>query len=553
MAVQISSGNVAIAPEAREDDRGPNPLFALWGTALRSRKPQKGQEAWKFQNTPLQYLEVSLHPRYATNDIDIFTHSRGTMRSIEPLRFGSHAGDVVSTDKLPWKQISLLDLPTDLFLELLQWLEIPDMFNVRMTLWALPLSDVPPATLEHLTLRALRMRRLWDGGNPKTKRKLSKFIQRPRESITWIRLICSRWVVIQQSGATLELWDLEDVAFQQPALTINSFEGIVDGSVVRSEAERTVAMMISTRSCKVGRIQFFLPYPKAGGGSASARVVDSFGDFSRLMDADEQLAAFLQHQGNRGNFIRDMVSGAVPQQPFGIQLKRQVVAVATAGSVDLYWRKAIIATLRSPEPGGVAIQPFQRLTYPPASLRGSLKETTIANAIFLTKNPQFVSLPSGEDTIYLSAQGRSSGQILYVAQPVEITDQGPLIIPPTYVLLPPTVLFCLGPYNMLFYDPGQSGRRPVFVVDEPRGLSLCGVSVPRDLSWPTQGSAKRGYIGWWRITDSSSRDLVHHVAFEEATGTCAIAMGSGRLWVVDLTAAEVMPQNPNEHLDIPVS
>ncbi|KAG8902096.1 hypothetical protein FRC00_001896 [Tulasnella sp. 408] len=28
-------------------------------------------------------------------------------------------------------------------------------------------------------------------------------------------------------------------------------------------------------------------------------------------------------------------------------------------------------------------------------------------------------------------------------------------------------------------------------------------------------------------------------------------MGSGRIWVVDLTAAEIMSQNPNEHLDIP--
>ncbi|KAG9046640.1 hypothetical protein FS837_003962, partial [Tulasnella sp. UAMH 9824] len=430
--------------------------------------------------------------------------------------------------------------------------------------WALPLSDVPPATLEQLTLRALRMRRLWDGGNPKIQRKLSKFIQRPRESITWIQLICSRWVVIQQNGATLELWDPEDVTFQQPTLTINSFEGIVDGSVVRSKAESTVAMMMSTRSCKVGRIDLVLPYPKADGGSASATVVDSFDHFSRLMDADEKLAAFLEHQGKRGNFIRDMVSGAVirldcspensqPQQPFGIQLKRQVVAVATVWSVDLYWREAIITTLRSPERGGAAIQPFQRLTYPPDNLRGTLKETTIASAIFLAKNPKFLSFPSGEDTIYLSARGRLSGQILYVAQRIETADQGPPTMPPTYVLLTPAVLFCLGPYPMLFYDPGQSGRRPVFVVDEPRGLSLCEISVPRDLSWPTQGSAKRGYIGWWRITDSSSRDLVHYVTFEEATGTCAIAMGSGRIWVVDLTAAEIIPQNSNEHLDIPVS
>ncbi|KAG8905485.1 hypothetical protein FRC01_008337, partial [Tulasnella sp. 417] len=193
-----------------------------------------------------------------------------------PNQVSPNSQDVVSSDEVPQNRTSFLDLPEDIFLGLLEWLEMSDILNLRRACkrlktltqlhsswvvlatchvignklpwpaWALPLSDVPSVTLEHLTLRALRMERLWDFGSEDTERKLSRFIQRPWESITWIRLIRSRWLVIQQGGATLELWDLEDVEYKQPNLTIDSFEGIVDGSVVRSKGESAVTMIIST-------------------------------------------------------------------------------------------------------------------------------------------------------------------------------------------------------------------------------------------------------------------------------------------------------------------
>lgn len=297
------------------------------------------------------------------------------------------------------------------------------------------------------------------------------------------------------------------------------------------------------------------------------------------MDGDEHLAAFLHHKGNRGNFIRSMSTGSVirldptpeyskvslsgslcycilsahgkqetqPQQAFGIQIKRNVVAVATAWSVDLYWRDTIIASLQEAE-AELSIQPFQRLPYLSGSVSEGPQEVTAASAFFLAHNPKFLSLPPDEDTIFLCV-GKDTGQHLYVAQPV----MDKYTSPSTYRLIPQIGLFWSDPYNILFYESGESGRRSVFIVDEPRGLSLCGISIPADLSQHAKGSSKRGRIGWWRLTDRSSKDLAHYVVFEEATGACAVAMGSGRVWIADLTTSEIVPRSYTGRIDSPVS
>ncbi|KAG8894455.1 hypothetical protein FRC01_012948, partial [Tulasnella sp. 417] len=57
---------------------------------------------------------------------------------------------------------------------------------------------------------------------------------------------------------------------------------------------------------------------------------------------------------------------------------------------------------------------------------------------------------------------------------------------------------------------------------------------------------QKEWIGWWRITDHKSKDLVQHVVFDEATGTCAVGMGSGRIWVANLVTATPIPQSQTE-------
>ncbi|KAG8945510.1 hypothetical protein FRC04_000713 [Tulasnella sp. 424] len=499
---------------------------------------------------------------------------------------------VVSINEKFQRKAVFLDLPIDIFLKLLDWLEIPDVFNLRSVCralngltrlhsiwakftachvigrnlpwpsWALPLSDVPSPTLEHLTLRALRMRTLWDAGDPKTHRKLSRFIQRPRESITWLRLIHSRWLVVQQNAAILEFWDLEDVRYEKPTLIVDSLDGIVDGSVVWSRGKSTGTMVISTSSRVTGRIEFSLPFPEEGDVPSDAKIVESFADFSRLMDADEHLAAFLHYKGRNGNFVRNTTGSVVRLDPsleyseqdshlkqaYGIQIKRKVVAVATSWGVDLYCRETIATSLQHAASQGneVSILPLQRIPYSIKRDSEILEEVTTASAFFLAQNPKFVSPPSDEDTIFLCVRGVTRGQHLYEVQPVKDLHKGPS----TYKLLPKAGLFWPTD-DMLFCAAGESGRRFSFVVDElPRGgLSLCGISIPTDLSQHDKASASRGRIGWWHIADKNSKDLVHHVVFEEATGACAIAMGSGRVWIADLTASEIISQSSADYKD----
>ncbi|KAG8945511.1 hypothetical protein FRC04_000714 [Tulasnella sp. 424] len=480
-------------------------------------------------------------------------------------RLGRDAETIVSTNEKFQRKTVFLDLPIDIFLKLLDWLEISDVFNLR----SVSMSGAERFDSATLDLgEAYGLSCDWEesslaamGSSSHRRTFANSGTPHASGSKDADALGCCRWLVIQQNATTLEFWDLEDLKSEKPALSIDSLNGIVDGSVVWSRGKSTGIMMISTRSCEAGRIEFALPYPKAEDGPVSARVVDSFTEFSRLMDGDEHIAAFLHYKGNRGNFIRSISTGSIirldpvpeysketqPQQAFGIQIKRNVVAVATAWSVDLYWRDTIITSLQEAE-AELSIQPFQRLSYLGGSVSEGPQELTTDSAFFLAYNPKFLSLPPDDDAIFLCV-GKDSGRHLYVAQPVNDNHTSPS----TYRLFHEIGLFWSDPYSMLFYESGESGRRSVFIVDEPRGLSLCGISIPADLSQHAEGSSERGRIGRWRITDSSSKDLIHHVVFEEATGACAVAMGSGRVWIADLTASEIIPQNYGGHIDSPVS
>lgn len=57
--------------------------------------------------------------------------SRGAIRPIEPKRLGPGAEAVISTHKKLQRKRSFLELPTDIFLKLLDWLGMSDILNLR--------------------------------------------------------------------------------------------------------------------------------------------------------------------------------------------------------------------------------------------------------------------------------------------------------------------------------------------------------------------------------------------------------------------------------------
>ncbi|KAG8910555.1 hypothetical protein FRC00_007999, partial [Tulasnella sp. 408] len=77
------------------------------------------------------------------------------------------------------KKTTFLDLSIDIFLTLINWLDIRDVLSLRGPTCALPLAAASSSSLEKVTLQAIRMKEKWDGGNYETIRKFTKCIERP--------------------------------------------------------------------------------------------------------------------------------------------------------------------------------------------------------------------------------------------------------------------------------------------------------------------------------------------------------------------------------------
>lgn len=518
------------------------------------------------------------------NNVEVQPHS--TVRGNETKRFGFDIVKTISTDHELPKKTSLLDLPIDIFLNLLHWLEILDVFSLRRVCkgleratrehstwailaashvieanlpwptWALPITKVPSRTLEELTLQAIRMKKHWDDGDSLTTRKFTRCIERPWESVTWLRILQSRWLVVQQFGASLELWDLEQPSYSRPSLVIESVVGIVDGTAISAWVGPSIMWMISTRSSQTLTIKLYLPPPSENAEIATARaeVVGSSQGFSRLVDADGHLAAFLSCAGEHGAFIRDMgATGSVCldgteeraqiRQVFSVQFNSTLIALSTASALELYSRSTTQCALTSACGNQITVQPIQRLPYPSNLLCGGL----IVSATFLTASPTLLSSPhTGNDTFRLCILN-GANRFLCIAQPQETTSETP-----GYRFSSSEGILFPDPFSPMFFRVGASGRRLVFVAEESRGLSLCGVTIPVDLSGSRSSTTMRKeWIGWWRITDQTSNDLVQHVEFDEATGTCALGMGSGRVWVANLTSAALLPRSYKGPLGCP--
>ncbi|KIO32620.1 hypothetical protein M407DRAFT_18386 [Tulasnella calospora MUT 4182] len=166
------------------------------------------------------------------------------------------------------------DIPPKIAEEILLLVEIEDIFNIRQTCtrlvpptkthslwikvaqrlikerdlvwpsWALPLTAIPASTLEDLVVRATRLSSLVNRHDWKidTRKTFEGVIQRPWDSPMWLHLVRGRWLLVQLSDFTLELWDLDEAEITHPAATYVGLEGLVNGVVL---VERTNGVEIT--------------------------------------------------------------------------------------------------------------------------------------------------------------------------------------------------------------------------------------------------------------------------------------------------------------------
>lgn len=83
---------------------------------------------------------------------------------------------------------------------------------------------------------------------------------------------------------------------------------------------------------------------------------------------------------------------------------------------------------------------------------------------------------------------------------------------------------------------GVSARRMVYLNETNKGLVLLGFFIP--LGFDAEANVVSLYdrcVAWWRLPNSV-QDLARFISFDESTGMTIVAMGSGHIWIADLSS-----------------
>ncbi|KIO19299.1 hypothetical protein M407DRAFT_148656 [Tulasnella calospora MUT 4182] len=360
-------------------------------------------------------------------------------------------------------------------------------------------------------------------------------------SILWLKLVRSRFLLIQSSRMVLDLWDLTAPV---NCVASCSVDGVVDGAVIEDEGDpHSTGIFVSTRSYTV----YWLRLGPSGFGesqAASPWLTSSvmFCGLSEVVDARGPLFALLHLEGQGpGAFIKNNQNGAVvelvrsldpivgPLQPndgsqtsrlsiahngiIDIQILDNTIVVARYCNFDLYSLSQVTKKLLDGgESAGIsAIKACRRIDYP------DLKLPVYQGGLLRQPNP-YLGVESGACVLF-SAELPSCYAI--ISRSSEAAS----------VVTPPEVR-CLRDFvqvtePLFHFALGASGRRLAVLSD--KYLTVYFTSRP-DLDNAARRQDSGDLMACWMIPKSLG-DIPVALDFDEATGRCVAAMASGRIWV----------------------
>ncbi|KIO33400.1 hypothetical protein M407DRAFT_17669 [Tulasnella calospora MUT 4182] len=366
-------------------------------------------------------------------------------------------------------------------------------------------------------------------------------ISAPPNSVLWMKLIHSRWLLIQLKGFSIELVDQNA---KTPLITCSPISGVVDGAVVEQDDNlHYVKLHVSTSSYVTYTFLLGLHCrSECGIFVAQIDFWEVISGFSGILDQMGSLSVFSRSTGNaetgfvndvsqngnlqlRCNVSKSSYTSASPETPGAgtsceasvYQLKNEVidaiiredaVAVARTYTLDLYSTSKIIPLLPSQpnRPTMLDTPPCQSLVYP--GLRWPLHLASIL------REPRPRLFTSPDAIVVMSTDvGGCYGVAATPSRSSETPSSSSSSIP----------LF-IGEKLIDMADPGLQ--------------SFCVVWARRD-NGPTKKdphlATKSGSdLARWAIPGRLS-DFPLHLDFDEKTGICAAAMASGRIWVMDST------------------
>ncbi|KAG8946823.1 hypothetical protein FRC04_011370 [Tulasnella sp. 424] len=340
----------------------------------------------------------------------------------------------------------------------------------------------------------------------------------PPNSVIWMKLIHSRWLLLQMKECFLELWDVVDRRTEGPLITCPAIRGAIDGAVIDLDDDPHCIKIHASTSSYV-TYTFLLGLHIHCSCDPFTPHIDFWETtmgFSSILDQRGPLFLFSGSVGSVAKgFVKDMVQNSavglrrsevkdtdasdsssdsdlesfpddssceINHEVLDMRVREDFVAVARNRTLDLYSTSQIISLLQgqSKVPTISDIPPFQALEYPgpgcPLFRASILREPNH----LLSASPDAIILVSAEP----------NGCYGVVATPLQRRDTS------------------------------SSPSAGTVFTSEP--LS--------DRYFTTLSNT----LASWRIPGELC-DIPLLVDFDEKTGIAAAAMASGRVWVMDST------------------
>ncbi|KAG8976532.1 hypothetical protein FRB90_009138, partial [Tulasnella sp. 427] len=339
-------------------------------------------------------------------------------------------------------------------------------------------------------------------------------------------------------GARIEFWDLRNHFDVKPQSFFDGIDGFIDGEkFLTRESVSEYTLIVSTRSHHAYALRLLLPAPDASGVTLDVSRIQQWDGYSELHDATEVLWAFgrtcsaqtamlVQTQSGQAVALEGTETDPLLCVARAMQVTVHCVAIARRSSLDIYDMTTIAAALG--HSAASSIIPSCSLTYPNNWIGSGLT--------FIPVRPPWVRPNSPtENTIHLVlAEDATGTSVGLIARQEHSVCQAP--IPYTFD----------DPYKLSGEDIwtvamswGDSARRMMRLDNAPGGTYLTGISIGPGLGAPDVHEP--------RITKSIFRcqvpggadDFAYQITFEESTGMSAIAMASGRIWIMDTCGLSV--------------
>lgn len=298
--------------------------------------------------------------------------------------------------------------------------------------------------------------------------------------------------------------------------------------------------MLSTSSSVTTYFSINLPYLGDFGPTPNFMLLDTFEGYSGLLDAQAGLAVFSCSASNRMPLVRDMRTGSVvyfgsseatqrPQRLLSARILKEYIILIGPWTMEVYPITKIRSLMmaRPEDTSPQVAHASQSLVYPGGEM---------ANHVTVLVDPSESSEPSswnGESGFCLGIYVKRSTNWMRLHVRLGAGSDSSTF---TYSIQP---LFDTMGLRTVACCWGGSGQRLLLAASYRASIQVICGGAPFDSKF-LYPDFEENIVSEWLAVPDGEKDLFAGFAFDEASGVCAVATCSGRIWIDDFSLKQLL-------------